>query len=152
MCNREAHTYVTWTLLSFVSQPHGLTLLLIFQVVEIIGGQNDVCPQVFSLGATAPPPRSTPLHSTEEEHLSLEVTICVAFRTPFPCDHAPSAGVSEGYEETKHWGGGGGGGESHCLWTMVCPPPPNASFTHNLPTPLTIRCHLKRLYPNCVVY
>ena len=28
MCNREAHTYITWTLLSFVSQPHGLTLIL----------------------------------------------------------------------------------------------------------------------------
>ena len=26
MCNREAHTYVTWTLLSFVSQPHGLII------------------------------------------------------------------------------------------------------------------------------
>ena len=34
MCNREAHTYVTWTLLSFVSQPHGLTQILTGTVMK----------------------------------------------------------------------------------------------------------------------
>ena len=129
-----------------------LALHIIFQVVEIIGGQNDM---YFHWGRLPPPPPgSTPLHSIEEEHLSLEVTICVAFRTPFPesfvraRDHAPSAGASEGSEETKHWGGGG----AKPLFVNNCSPhPSNASFTHNLPTPLTIRCHLKRSYPNCVV-
>ena len=61
-------------------------ILLIFQVIEIIGGggQNNTfqCPSIFSLGATAPPPPSRSTHLSVSHSLHcLHSPCCRIVRT-----------------------------------------------------------------------